>query len=191
MAGEIKTENGNLFIIKSLRRKCHSKSKCHSVGDLQMQHQKDKWKQSVSEPGKGCPANHKHLQLSSSPLSLHIVLRHWTGCTSGHLIQVHPLFHAALSCYIQFKVRHGHEHFKNDTPQSVKTQHDLMPDFCHDFMIIYHTPIQLFLSWYIVESQCWQIPKLEICKAHTAEHTMNECKCISIKNKPGNSQVLT
>lgn len=29
-------ENGNLFIIKSFMRKCHSKSKCRSTGDLQI-----------------------------------------------------------------------------------------------------------------------------------------------------------
>lgn len=75
MAGGIKMENGNLFIIKSIMRKCHSKSKCHSTGDLQMQHQKDKWKQSVSEPGRLYTTNHKHQQLSSSlSLQLHIVL---------------------------------------------------------------------------------------------------------------------
>lgn len=51
MAGEIKMENGNLFIIKSLTGKCHSESKCHLTGDSQLWQQKDKWKQSGKADG--------------------------------------------------------------------------------------------------------------------------------------------
>lgn len=41
MVGKIQMENGNMFILKSFMRKCHSKRKCHSTGILQTQHQKD------------------------------------------------------------------------------------------------------------------------------------------------------
>lgn len=70
----------------------------------------------------------KDLQHCSS-LSLHIVLSHWTGRALGHLIQVHPLFHASFSYSIRFKMRHGHECYKNNISYAGKIQCDLMPDY--------------------------------------------------------------
>lgn len=48
MAREINMETLKSFHNESLMRKYHAKTKCHSTGDLQMEHKKDKWKQSES-----------------------------------------------------------------------------------------------------------------------------------------------
>lgn len=56
--------------------------------------------------------NNQHLNKEKTTNEPQTPTPYWTGCTSGRLIQVHPLFHASISCSIHFKMRHGHECYK-------------------------------------------------------------------------------